>query len=675
MSTKIEPSDSYIKFLVPPQHKTAPEHIKKLLSKYRITHFLGAGGFADVYEGTDENGWGVAIKVPQFKMEKTMDSTSLKRFASEADIWKKLQHDNIVTVYETGAKPIPHIVMELMDGGDLESLMRGHRLTVEEAVHIMVQILEGISYAHRMATVHRDLKPENILFTSAGEAKITDWGIGKYMASEGLTKTLDTKGTLAYSAPEQFDTKEYGEVDWQTDIFQLGIVFYEMLTGEKPFQGRDMAEVMGKVLTYYPVPPSDYNSDVPLELDDIVMGALEKYKEDRWESGAVMLHELRLLVEGKVRIKSKERKHKKALREARKQVRVLDDVYDHLSMLEDAGADVSRYNEKVQAIEKYARLKWFDRVDELGEQLLGTLKEEYGRILEKKEEPLKALMEPARSLFEQCLSRGISVEELYEINDEAMETYEKRDFDRAKELFLELLKELEWLIAKDDKMRETKVRVQKLREEVKVLIEKAESYGFVNISEKRLIHSAYTLFQQGQFKTAEEKYTILKISIQEVIKKNQLSEELRQLINNPFHVKISDDVFQVIRNDYSQGKKWVDKYKNTIDEKRKSIEKKIWIQTIGRLTVFIIGTIINAYSWYILLFKYDDWRSFYMYYFWGFIIVSIFLTLSTFGLSFRSRQLRRHYALKRPSTHPLLVVSIVLLILNIIVGFLLYILY
>ena len=299
MTSRIVPSDSYVHFLVPPIQQGAPDYIKNVLPEYRITHLLGSGGFADVYEGSDPNGWGVAIKVPQFKMDKTIDSSVLEKFALEADIWKKLDHENIINLYASNPRPVPHIVMELMEGGDLKGLMRNHRLTVEEAVYIMLQVLEGMSYAHRMASVHRDLKPENILFTKEGRAKITDWGIGKYMASEGITKTIETKGTLAYSAPEQFDTRKYGKVDWQTDIFQLGIVFYEVLTGVKPFEGQDMAEVMGKVLKYQPFPPSSLNPSVPSELDEIVMRALVKEKKERWESGAVMLHELKAVICGK----------------------------------------------------------------------------------------------------------------------------------------------------------------------------------------------------------------------------------------------------------------------------------------------------------------------------------------------------------------------------------------
>ena len=305
MKKQIIPSNSYVCFLAPPTKQPASDHIKNSLSEYHITHLLGSGGFADVYEGTNSENIGVAIKVPQFKMGKTLDSLVLEKFALEADIWKKLNHKNIVKLYDSGPRPVPHIVMELMEGGDLEGLMKNQRLTVTEAVQIMHQILEGISYAHKMASVHRDLKPENILFTADGIVKITDWGIGKYMASEGITKTIETKGTFAYSAPEQFDSIEYGKIDWQTDIFQLGILFYEMLTGIKPYYGRDMAEVLGKVLKYEPKPPSSINPNIPTELDEIVMRALEKEKANRWESGGVMLHELKQLINGKIGIKKK----------------------------------------------------------------------------------------------------------------------------------------------------------------------------------------------------------------------------------------------------------------------------------------------------------------------------------------------------------------------------------
>ena len=349
MTSRIVPSDSYVRFLVPPIEQPAPEYVKNALPEYRITHLLGSGGFADVYEGSDPDGKGVAIKVPQFKMGKTIDSSVLEKFALEADIWKKLDHEHIVNLFASSPRPVPHIVMELMEGGDLEGLMKNHELTVEEAVHIMHQVLEGMSYAHRMASVHRDLKPENILFTREGVAKITDWGIGKYMASEGITKTIETKGTLAYSAPEQYDSRKYGKVDWLTDIFQLGIVFYEMLTGVKPFEGRDIAEIMGKVLTYEPDPPSSLNPDVPVELDEIVMGALEKDKKKRWDSGAVMLHEMKGVVEGKERVRRVERKE---VGEKGQSEGVMRELEKYFKLLRKIGVDTSGLEREMKPSEQ-----------------------------------------------------------------------------------------------------------------------------------------------------------------------------------------------------------------------------------------------------------------------------------------------------------------------------------
>jgi len=295
MSPIITPSDSYVQHLSLPSLQPALDHVKNLLQDYQITHILGVGGFAKVYKAIGPFGKEVALKIPKTDdIMATMDMEIINHFKSEAELWQRLEHDNIVILHSGKTAPLPHLSMELMEGGNLRQLMKRHSLTVGEAVHIMEQILKGLSYAHRMASVHRDLKPENILFTSDGVAKITDWGIGKFMASTSKSKS-GIKGTLDYCAPEQFDRKKYGKVDWQTDIFQIGIMFYEMLTGQNPFVGEDMAECMGKVLMYEPKPPSGLNSDVPEELDDVILGALKKKKKDRWDTGAVMLHELKRL--------------------------------------------------------------------------------------------------------------------------------------------------------------------------------------------------------------------------------------------------------------------------------------------------------------------------------------------------------------------------------------------
>ena len=266
-------------------------HIKNIIPGYIITDKLGAGGFATVYKAINKDGVSVAIKMPKF-LDETIDSSVLNKFQAESDIWKKLKHKNIVTFLDSDVRPVPYMVIELMEGGNLGGLLKDHRLSIREAKPLMLGILDGLSYAHRMASVHRDIKPENILFTSDGVPKIADWGIGKFMASESVSQSIGTKGTFLYSAPEQFDKETYGQVDWSTDIFQIGVVFYEMLTGKNPFKADELAAVMGRILTVQPGPPSSVNPDIPPEIDEIVMKCLEKHKEDRWRSTDVLYSKL-----------------------------------------------------------------------------------------------------------------------------------------------------------------------------------------------------------------------------------------------------------------------------------------------------------------------------------------------------------------------------------------------
>ena len=163
---------------------------------------------------------------------------------------------------------------------------------MEESISFMYQMLDGIAYAHRMATAHRDIKPKNILFTKEGIPKISDWGIGKYMAAEGDSVDLELKGTLSYCAPEQIKGEDYGEVDWQTDVFQLGVVFYQVLTGEHPFEAEDTAKTVNNILNKIPSPPSSLRSEIPPELDAIILHALEKEKINRFKTAETMLSKL-----------------------------------------------------------------------------------------------------------------------------------------------------------------------------------------------------------------------------------------------------------------------------------------------------------------------------------------------------------------------------------------------
>jgi len=292
----IHMNQKYRKELPGIQLNTISSSTERAIPDYTLTHKIGSGGFATVYKALDDHGNPVALKLPKF-MDETMDYTHLKKFETEAEIWNKLTHDNIVEFYEAKTIPMVYLAIELMEGGSLKDFMTNHPLSTGEAVDIMLQILDGMSYAHRMATIHRDIKPENILFTSDGTAKVSDWGIGKFMASEGATKSMGAKGTLLYSAPEQISKKKFGEVDWTTDVFQLGILFYEMLTGENLFFDEDSAGIVGNIMYEEPEPPSVHNREVTKELDHIVMRALEKKKEDRWRSADVMYDRLRELVD------------------------------------------------------------------------------------------------------------------------------------------------------------------------------------------------------------------------------------------------------------------------------------------------------------------------------------------------------------------------------------------
>ena len=275
-----------------PTLERAPASIENTIPDYTISHKLGSGGFATVYKAKDIGGRDVAIKMPRF-LEETLDSSIYEKFESEANMWKMLKHKNIVEFYCSILDPYPALVMELMEGGSLKGLMRYRRLTTHEALSIFIQLVDAISYAHRMASIHRDIKPENILFTKDGIPKLTDWGIGKFMASESATKTVGAKGTLAYSAPEQVSRKKFGEVDWSTDIFQIAVVGYEILTGINPFMEDDPVGIMGKIINDDVTPPSHLNPEISPRVDTVILKALEKRKEDRWRSADVMYDRLR----------------------------------------------------------------------------------------------------------------------------------------------------------------------------------------------------------------------------------------------------------------------------------------------------------------------------------------------------------------------------------------------
>jgi len=266
--------------------------IKKIIPGYTLVSKLGTGGFATVYKAIGPEGKEYAIKLPKF-MDSTVDASVLTKFKEESDIWMKLKHKSVVTFYKGDIRPVPYMVIEYMEGGNLLEKLKKGKMPVNEAISLIMEILSGMAYAHRMASVHRDIKPENILFTMDGRPKISDWGIGKFMASESVSKTVGGKGTLAYSSPEQISPENFGDIDWSTDVFQLGIVFYEMLTGENPFMKDDPVTIMSRLVSHVPAPPSSIRPGIPPEMDSIILRALEKEKVRRFSSADSMFEKLK----------------------------------------------------------------------------------------------------------------------------------------------------------------------------------------------------------------------------------------------------------------------------------------------------------------------------------------------------------------------------------------------
>jgi len=237
-----------------------------------------------VVRARDEDGRLVALKIMR-PMKHTGEPSKLeKEFLKNARIAKKLHHPHIVSVYECGPKPLAWMCMKLMEGGSLRDRLAEGPLPVREALDIAIKIAYALHYLHHKGLIHRDIKPENILFDENGVPKISDLGSLKYVLD--MTYYSGFRGTYEYAPPELFPSlrREFGEPDHRSDIYSLGAVLYEMLTSRPPFEGEDPKELVEKIARKEPEPPSKLNPDVPKELDSVVLKALKKRKEDRYEA-------------------------------------------------------------------------------------------------------------------------------------------------------------------------------------------------------------------------------------------------------------------------------------------------------------------------------------------------------------------------------------------------------
>jgi serine/threonine-protein kinase len=263
--------------------------------RYRIERKLGAGGMADVYLAEDQElGRRVAIKI--LNSRHGNDDQFIERFRREAKNAAALNHPNIVSIYDRGeAEDTYYIAMEFLDGRTLKELIIGRGAApINVAIEYARQILSALRFAHRHGIVHRDIKPHNVLVDGEGRVKVTDFGIARAGTSQ-MTETGSIVGTAQYLSPEQ---AKGGEVDPRSDLYSLGVVLYELLTGKTPFDGETPVEIAMKHLSATPKPPSKLRPDVPRELDMVVMRALAKNPDERYQSADEMEGDLERVARG-----------------------------------------------------------------------------------------------------------------------------------------------------------------------------------------------------------------------------------------------------------------------------------------------------------------------------------------------------------------------------------------
>src|SRR5215469_6184742 len=263
--------------------------------RYEILGELGRGAMGVVYRATDPViGRPVAVKTIRLSEEGTGLNRNelLSRFQTEARAAGLLTHPNIVVVYDAGEENgLYYITMELVEGKSLQSLLDGgHAFPVPRVLRILEQTCSALAFAHERNVVHRDIKPANLMLTADDTVKVTDFGTAKILQFGTVQQTTHVMGTPSYMSPEQVKGRP---VDGRSDIFSLGVVLYEMLTGEKPFPGQSITTVIYKIVNEDPVPPRQLNPSIHPGLNEIVLKALAKEPEVRYQSCREMLEDLK----------------------------------------------------------------------------------------------------------------------------------------------------------------------------------------------------------------------------------------------------------------------------------------------------------------------------------------------------------------------------------------------
>jgi serine/threonine protein kinase/predicted Zn-dependent protease len=267
--------------------------IGKILSHYKILERIGGGGMGIVFKAEDTKlKRPVALKFlpPAF----ATDPTTKERFIHEAQAASALQHNNICAIHEIDETDDGqmYIVMDYYEGETLKLKIKKGKLNIEDAVDYTIQIAQGLQKAHGKGIIHRDIKPANIMITDDGEVKILDFGLAKFRGQSKITKSGSTVGTVAYMSPEQARGEE---VDHRSDIWSLGVMLYEMVTGQLPFKGDYEQALMYSILNEEPVPQTELRTDMPMELERIIIKAILKSPDERYQHADDFIADLKKL--------------------------------------------------------------------------------------------------------------------------------------------------------------------------------------------------------------------------------------------------------------------------------------------------------------------------------------------------------------------------------------------
>jgi len=264
--------------------------------RYQIIEELGRGGMGKVYKAQDtEINDKIALKL--IKPEVASDKRTIERFRNELKFARKIRHENVCQMYDLNKEEgTYYITMEFVSGEDLKSMIRmSKQLSVATAINTAKQVCEGLVVAHKLGVVHRDLKPQNIMIDKEGNARIMDFGIARSIKGKGITGAGVMIGTPEYMSPEQVEGKE---IDQRSDIYSLGVILYEMVTGRVPFEGDTAITIGVKQKSEEPRNPKELNSQIPEDLSRLVLKCMEKNKENRYQSAGEVRSELENIEKG-----------------------------------------------------------------------------------------------------------------------------------------------------------------------------------------------------------------------------------------------------------------------------------------------------------------------------------------------------------------------------------------